>query len=269
LASITLEDVSVDFPIYGSRRNLRKHLFQTATGGLIRSEGRRRQHVVVRALDRVSLKIEHGDRVGLMGHNGAGKSTLLRVLAGVYAPTEGRVAIEGGISPLFSASPGIDFDATGYENLVTCGMFLGMSRAQIAERTRDIEEFCELGEYLTLPMRTYSSGMVTRFTFALATTIDPEILLLDEGIGTGDARFAERAAKRTDALVGRSHILVIASHSDAMIRTMCNKAILMAKGRVIGSGSIDDMVALYHEQPAVSAGAALAGAENGDLIAAV
>ena len=157
--------------------------YSTPPPGAYRSQRPRRKTVTVRALDRLTLSIEHGDRLGLVGHNGAGKSTLLRVLAGVYAPTTGMIAVEGRVSPLFSASPGIDYDATGYENLITCGMFLGMSRKEIEDKSKDIEEFCELGEYLGLPMRTYSSGMVTRFAFALATTIDPGILLLDEGIG--------------------------------------------------------------------------------------
>jgi ABC-type polysaccharide/polyol phosphate transport system ATPase subunit len=247
MASITLERVTVDFPIYGTQRSFRKQLFSAATGGLIVREGRGDRRITVRALDGIDLKIEHGDRVGLIGHNGAGKSTLLRVLAGVFAPTSGRIEIDGRVSPLFSASPGIDYDGTGYENLVTCGMFLGLSREEIERNTKDIEEFCELGEYLSLPMRTYSSGMITRFAFALATTINPEILLLDEGIGTGDARFAERATRRIDALVGRSHIMVLASHSDAMIQQMCNKAALMEKGRIIAAGPVRDVLARYRD----------------------
>ncbi len=245
MASIQLSDLTLEFPIYGAQQSLRKQLFHAATGGLIIHGGRGERRVAVRALDRLTLTIEHGDRLGLIGHNGAGKSTLLRVLAGVYAPTTGTIAVEGRVSPLFSASPGIDFDATGYENLVTCGMFLGMSRKQVESKSRDIEEFCELGEYLNLPMRTYSSGMVTRFAFALATTIDPGILLLDEGIGAGDARFAERAQKRIEALIGRSDILVLASHSDSMVRAMCNKAILLMQGRIVAAGTVDAVYAKY------------------------
>jgi ABC-type polysaccharide/polyol phosphate transport system ATPase subunit len=247
MASISLENVTVDFPIYATQRSFRKQLFRAATGGLIHRRGPGEKSTVVRALDGVSLKIEHGDRIGLICHNGAGKSTLLRVLAGVYAPTKGRIDVQGKVSPLFSASPGIDYDGTGYENIITCGMFLGMSREEIAEKTPDIEDFCELGEYLSLPMRIYSSGMMTRFAFALATTIDPGILLLDEGIGAGDARFAERANKRIGALIDRSHILVLASHSDTMIQSMCNKAALMTKGQVVATGPVDEVLKLYHQ----------------------
>jgi ABC-type polysaccharide/polyol phosphate transport system ATPase subunit len=245
MASIQLSNLTLEFPIYGAQRSLRKQLFHAATGGLIVHGGRHERRIAVRALDRLNLSIEHGDRLGLIGHNGAGKSTLLRVLAGVYAPTTGTIAVEGRVSPLFSSSPGIDFDATGYENLVTCGMFLGMSHNEIESKSKDIEEFCELGEYLALPMRTYSSGMVTRFAFALATAIDPGILLLDEGIGAGDARFAERAQKRIEALIGRSDILVLASHSDTLVRAMCNKAVLLVQGRIIAAGTVDTVYEQY------------------------
>jgi ABC-type polysaccharide/polyol phosphate transport system ATPase subunit len=266
LASITLDNVTVDFPVYGSQRSFRKQLLAAATGGRIRHEGHGGKRVTVRALDKISLQIEHGDRLALIGHNGAGKSTLLRVIAGVYAPTEGRITVEGTLSPLFTASPGIDMDSTGYENLVTCGMFLGMSRAEIAAKTREIEEVCELGEYLNLPMRTYSSGMMTRFGFALATSIDPGILLLDEGISAGDARFAERATKRVEQLVGRSHILVFASHSIGLIQSLCNKAVLLAKGRLVGAGSVPEVVKAYKDYAPTTPGAELLGQEG--LVAA-
>src|SRR5262249_19827656 len=137
--------------------------------------------------------------------------------------------LEGRISPLFNASPGLDLDDTGYENIKTCGMFLGMNVSQINKRIADIASFSELGEYLDLPVRTYSSGMLTRLSFAIATSIDPDILLLDEGLATGDVRFAARAEERLNHLIARSSILVLASHSDAMIETMCNRCALLKK----------------------------------------
>ncbi len=249
--SIELDNVTVDFPIYGaSNRSWRSSLLGR-TGGLIRREGTRQQRVVVRALENLSFRIEHGDRLGLLGHNGAGKSTLLRVLAGVYEPTAGKVVTRGRLSPLFTAAPGLDLDDTGYENWRTCGMYLGMSREEIRQKIPEMEEFCELGEYLSLPVRTYSAGMMTRLCFALATAIDPDILLLDEGIATGDARFAARAERRMQAMIDRSSVLVLASHSDAMIAAMCNKAALLEKGRVISIGSVKDVTALYHERTAM------------------
>lgn len=248
MARIALENVTVDFPVYGSSRSFRKELFRAATGGVIKKGNKAEHRVSVLALDQLNLTIEHGTRLGLVGHNGAGKSTLLKVIAGVYNPTAGHITVEGRVSPLFSAAPGAEMDDTGYENLVTCGLFLGMTREEIAAKTPEIEEFCELGEYLNLPMRVYSAGMMTRLSFALATALDPEILLLDEGIGTGDARFAEKAAKRIERLVDRAHMLVLASHSDDLIRKNCNKAVLMEKGRILTVGNVDEVLETYHRR---------------------
>ncbi len=244
MASLILENVTVDFPIYGSQKSFRGAL-RSATGGLIKREGQHHDRVKVRALDNLCLTLKHGDRLGIVGHNGAGKSTLLRVCAGVYEPTQGRVFIEGRVSSLFITSPGLDIEDTGYENILTCGLFLGMTREEIARKTPDIEQFSELGDYLSLPVRTYSTGMLTRLGFAIATVIDPEILVLDEGLGAGDARFAERAKQRVDALIERSSILVLASHSDVLIQSLCNKAILMHSGRIELVGPVDEVVEAY------------------------
>lgn len=246
MASLILENVTVDFPIYGAQKTFRSAL-RSATGGLIRREGTNQRHVTVRALENLTLTIKHGDRVGFIGHNGAGKSTLLRLCAGVYEPSHGRVLIEGRVSPLFNTSPGLDHDDTGYENIITCGLFLGMTREEIDKKTKDIEEFTELGEYLSLPTRTYSTGMLTRLGFAIATAIDPEILVLDEGLGAGDARFAEKAKKRVDALIQRASILILASHSDALIQSFCNRAILLQAGRVVEEGKVDDVIEAYRK----------------------
>jgi len=237
--------VTVEFPIYGSQKSFRSELFARAIGGIIRREGPKRSRVAVRALENVSLKLGHGDRLGILGPNGAGKSTLLRVLAGVYVPAAGGVLIEGRVSPLFNTSPGLDVDDTGYENILTCGLLLGMSRDEIARKTPEIAEATELGDYLTLPVRTYSSGMFTRLGFAIATAINPEILLLDEGLGAGDARFAQQAKKRVDALVERSSILVLASHDQGLIRSMCNRALLLQSGRVTMQGGVEEVIEAY------------------------
>jgi ABC-type polysaccharide/polyol phosphate transport system ATPase subunit len=249
VTAIIAENVTVDFPIYGgSHRSLRHTLF-ARTGGLIRREGTgRQQRVIVRALDGLSFTLQNGDRIGLIGHNGAGKSTLLKVLAGVYHPDTGSLRIEGRVSPLFNSAPGLDFDDNGYENIMTCGLFLGMSAEEINRKLPEIVAFCELGEYLDLPVRTYSNGMVARLGFAIATSIDPDILLLDEGLGAGDAAFAERAEARMKALIQRTRILVFASHSDPLIKAMCNRAMLMEKGRLIAIGSVDDILDRYHKR---------------------
>jgi ABC-type polysaccharide/polyol phosphate transport system ATPase subunit len=248
MASIILEDVIVDFPVYGLQKSLRRALFSLLVPGAAD------QRVVVRALNHFSLTIRDGDRLGLIGPNGAGKTTLLRVLAGIYPPTLGRVQINGRISTLFTTSPGLDTEDTGYENIYTCGRFLGMSKKEIARKLPDIEEFCELGDYLALPVRTYSAGMLTRLGFAVATAIDPDILVLDEGIGAGDARFAERATKRIETLLRRTNVLILASHTDALIRQMCNRVVLLDHGRLICDGEPDEILAQYramlkHAQP--------------------
>lgn len=243
MASLILDNVTVDFPIYGAQKSFRSAL-RAATGGLIRRE-RDDRRISVRALDRLSLTVKHGERLGIIGHNGAGKSTLLRVCAGVYEPSEGRVHIQGRVSPLFNTSPGLDPDDTGYENIVTCGLFLGMTREEITQKTPDIETFSELGDYLSLPARTYSAGMLTRLGFAIATAINPEILILDEGLGAGDARFAEKAKDRVEALIERASILILASHSDDLIKSLCNRAILLQSGRVIREGKVVEVMEAY------------------------
>ena len=245
MASVVLENVRVDFPIYGAQRSLRTTIFQRATGGLIHREGRNQDRVVVRALDDVSLDLEEGDRLGLIGHNGSGKSTLLKVLAGIYEPVAGKLSVEGRVTPLFDMMPGLDVEDTGYENIFTAGMLLGMSRDQLERKIPEIEEFCELGEYLSLPVRTYSTGMTMRLGFAIITALDPGILLMDEGFGTGDLRFTERAMERTNDFIGRSRIIVLASHSDSMIKSMCNKAALMQEGRILSVGPVDDVLEEY------------------------
>ncbi len=250
MAHLKLHDVTVDFPLLDATRSFRKALLGQGIGGLIRTNPGSRGSTFIRALDGVSLEIKDRDRIGLIGPNGAGKSTLLRVLAGVYPPTGGWVDVQGRVSSLLSTTLGMDMDDTGLENITTMGMFLGMSPEEIAAKTGEIAAFSELGDYLTLPVRMYSSGMMVRLAFAIATAIDPEILLLDEGLGAGDASFADRAQKRVDDLLTRSHILVIATHSDTLIRQMCNRAMFLHKGRVEAVGEVDEVIEAYHRHTA-------------------
>jgi ABC-type polysaccharide/polyol phosphate transport system ATPase subunit len=245
VASLILKNVTADFPIYGPSPSFRRELIGQTIGGLMRRSGHGKR-VTVRALDNVSLDINHGDQLGLIGHNGAGKSTLLRVLAGIYEPSAGTLTTEGRVSSLFLTAPGMSPEDSGYENIITCGLLLGMSRREIDRKVDDISDFAELGDFLSLPVRTYSTGMQMRFGFALATAIDPEILLLDEGLGAGDERFAKKAQKRIEALIKRSNIMVLASHSTELIRQMCNRAILMEHGRIIADGRPDEVLDTYH-----------------------
>jgi ABC-type polysaccharide/polyol phosphate transport system ATPase subunit len=248
MARVVLDNVHVEFPIYGSARSLRSAFLAHATGGLIRRDAGRQGRVTVRALNGISLALREGDRLGLVGSNGAGKSTLLKVLAGVYQPVSGEVLVRGKITSFFDALPGLDPEDTGYENIVTGGLLLGLSREAIRGRIADIEEFTELGEYLALPVRTYSAGMMARLGFAVATALDPGILLIDEGIGAGDARFTERASRRMQEFVDRSKILVVASHSDALIKSWCNKAALFEAGEMLLMGEVDKVLETYHRR---------------------
>ena len=247
MARVVLDGVRIDFPIYGTQqRSLRKTIYERATGGSIRREGKNNDRVTVRALTDICLELNEGDRLGLIGHNGSGKSTLLKAIAGIYEPVQGSLLVEGRITPLFDMMPGLDPEDTGYENVLTSGMLLGMSRDEIEQRIPEIEEFCELGEYLSLPVRTYSAGMTTRLGFAVATAISPDILLLDEGLGAGDLSFAEKMERRMEEFIGRSRILVLASHSDKTVLSICNKAALLQGGRLISIGPVEQTLELYH-----------------------
>ena len=201
--------------------------------------------MTVKALRNISFTLREGDRLALVGHNGAGKSTLLKTIAGVYQPVQGRILISGTVTPLFDVLPGFDPEDTAYENIRTAGMLFGLSQAEIERILPDIEEFSELGEYMGLPVRTYSTGMTMRLGFAFATAMEPGILLLDEGIGAGDARFLARAAKRMEDFIGRSRIVVFASHSNALVEKMCNKAALMQGGRMLAIGGVKDILESY------------------------
>ena len=242
--SLALDAVTVDFPVYtASSRSLKNGLLRKGTGGRIgRDAGRR---LLVRALEDVSLTFGGGERVGLIGANGAGKTTLLRILAGVHQPTQGRVRRRGRVASLFDLSLGIDPDATGYENITVRGMFLGLTPAEIRERTEEIAAFTELGDYLAIPVHTYSTGMALRLAFAVCTCIEPEILLMDEWIGVGDAAFVEKAERRLEELVDRAGILVLASHSPALLERACATGVLLDAGRVVASGPIGDVLREY------------------------
>ena len=244
MAAISLQGVSVSFPIYdGASRSLKNRIVTASTGGRISvASGQPR---VVQALDDVSFTIEHGDRVALIGHNGAGKTTLLRVLAGIYIPVRGRVRRTGKVAPLFDTGFGMDPEATGYENIRLRALYLGMSKAELAERIEEIADFAQLGSFLDMPLRTYSAGMQTRLAFAVSTSIDPEILLLDEQIGAGDAAFMVKASERLEKLVERSGILVLASHSDDAVIRLCTKALLLEHGRVKFYGPAEEALSLY------------------------
>ncbi len=246
MASIELQNVVVSFPVYDqSSRSLKKRLISATTGGRIESDAGSGKISVVQALDGVTLSFNHGDRVGLVGHNGAGKTTLLRVLAGIYEPTIGTAKIDGQTAPLFDVALGMDPESTGYENIVLRGLFLGLTYREIEARVDEIAEFTELGNFLELPIRTYSAGMRMRLAFAVSTSIEPDILLLDEGIGAGDAAFLEKASRRLKEFTEKAAIIVLASHSEGLIKQMCKTAVLMEHGKVLRIGETEEILGYY------------------------
>ncbi|MEM7442806.1 MAG: ABC transporter ATP-binding protein [Pseudomonadota bacterium] len=243
---IVLRDMTIDYPIYSSQgRSLKKRVLSTATGGQIGRDASDR--VIVRGLDGVTLTIEAGERVGLIGHNGAGKTTLLRALCGVYAPSGGIAEITGRATSLIDLSLGIEDEATGYENIRLRGLMMGLTKDQIDELTPSIEEFTELGPYLSVPVRTYSSGMRLRLAFTVSTAVSPEILLMDEWLSVGDAAFREKAESRLKEVVDRSGILVIASHNLGLIEKLCTRAIWLDHGRVQSDGGVQDVVESWQQ----------------------
>lgn len=243
MAHIVFDHVCVDFPIYNAKnRSLKNTVMQAATGGKVSfgAEG-----TVIRSLDDVSFTLQDGDRVGLVGHNGAGKSTLLRALSQVYEPTSGCAKIQGEIGSLVDISLGIDAEATGRENIFIRGALLGLRRNEIEKKFDEIVDFSELGSFIDMPVRTYSSGMHLRLAFAVATIIRPEILLMDEWLSVGDASFNAKAEDRLTELVQSSRILVIASHSRELIEKTCNRALWFEHGRLKMDGTSEEVCKAY------------------------
>src|SRR5258707_6283440 len=224
MAFLRAHNLSVEFLMYqGGSRSLKKILVATTTKGNLARDATHR--ISVRALNDVTLDIEDGERVGLIGANGAGKTTLLRVLAGIYSPTRGKFYSSGRISALLDVSVGLNPEATGRENIVSRGMYMNIHPRDMRSRVDEIVEFTELGPYIDMPARTYSSGMMVRLGFAISTCMPAEILLMDEWLSAGDARFLDKAQRRMEEFVGSSRIVVLASHSMDLLRAWCKPGI--------------------------------------------
>jgi ABC-type polysaccharide/polyol phosphate transport system ATPase subunit len=230
MAKIEFDNVSLRYPIYGSHgMSLRSHLMRVATGGNIEKDSRT---TVVTALREVSFNLKDGDAVGLIGHNGAGKSTMLRTMAGIYPPSSGKVIRQGKTATVFEIGAGLDYELSGYDNIIHLGMMMGLSYSEAKALTPDIEEFTELGDFLQLPIRTYSSGMTMRLMFAVATAVTPEILLLDEMFSTGDAGFKEKSQARIQKIIDAAKIFVFASHDMSLIKSYCNRVFQLEHGHL-------------------------------------
>lgn len=247
-AYIHLQNATLDLPIFDVHgRSLKKQVLRMGRRNRIAEDND--GVIVVRALDSIDVRLETGDRVGLVGRNGAGKSTLLRTMAGIYTPTAGTIQCKGKIVPLLDITLGMDENSTGMQNIRLRGLLLGMSSAEIQAKQDTIAEFSDLGDYLDLPLRTYSSGMRVRLAFAVSTAVDAEILLLDEVMGVGDAAFKGKANRRLQDLHSRAEIVVLAIHSNDEIRKTCNKVIWMEQGRVRAFGPAEEVLAGYEALP--------------------
>lgn len=229
---ITADDVSVTFPVFDAhQRSFKKTFFKAAAGGGLNSF--RKGFAEIEALKHISLDIREGERVALVGHNGSGKTTLLRVFADVYAPSSGHIAVEGKVTSLLDAMLGMDGEATGFENIRMRGLFLGLSPKQIENITDEVVEFSELGDFINMPVRTYSSGMVLRLAFSISTCLQPEILLMDEWMSVGDEAFRQKAEARLMRFIEHAGILVFATHDFDLAKRLCNRMIILEHGRIV------------------------------------
>ena len=232
MSYIKAKDLAVEFPLFNNtHRSIKNALLHASTGGRLAKHGGKTSGV--RAIDGLNFEIKTGDRVGLVGHNGSGKTTLLRVLAGAYEPTSGSLHLKGRISALLDINLGMDQDASGYDNIFLRGIIMGLTPAEIRQKTEEIAEFTELGEFLNIPIRTYSSGMQLRLAFAISTSVQADIIIMDEWLSVGDESFMTKASDRLQKLVDEAAILVIATHDSNLVNKICNRAFRMEQGRIV------------------------------------
>ena len=250
MAHILAEGLDIEFPLYHlGARSLKKRLLGRS-GLRMRTDPSNR--VVVSALRGLSFRIDRGERVALIGRNGAGKTTLLRTLAGIYEPVGGKLVVEGEIGSLIDPSGGLDPDSTGRENIQLRCLFRGLNVAEAREIMEEIGAFSGLGAFLDVPIRAYSAGMAVRLSFAIATMIAPQILLMDEWLAAGDAEFQHQAQTRLQRLVTGAEILVIATHSMDTARAWCSRAIRLENGQIVADGPVEEVLAKAAE-PAIHA----------------
>jgi lipopolysaccharide transport system ATP-binding protein len=240
MALVEIQNLTIRFPIYGAdQRSIKRQITGAVGGTLGRSKGS--TPTLVQALNGINLRLVPGDRLGLIGHNGAGKTTLLRTIAGAYWPDEGSVLVEGKIASLLEPQLGMDTFVTGLENIRLRGLLMGLTQKQIKERTEEIAEFTGLGPFLGMPLKTYSAGMIGRLAFAVSTSVDAEVLLMDEWLGAGDANFRQQAHTRLMDLFASSKIVVLASHDMGLLRDLCNKFIILRGGYSTGILTADEL----------------------------
>ncbi len=238
--AVKVENVSVVF-------NLNKEKVDNVKEYIIKLLTRKLRFTEFRALDNVSFTIEKGERLGVLGFNGAGKSTLLKTVAGVLKPTEGSVEVEGVIAPLLELGAGFDSNYTGKENIFLYGATMGYSRKYIEERYNEIVEFSELGDFINVPIKNYSSGMRARLGFSIATAVEPEVLILDEVLSVGDAKFKAKSEKKVKSMFAKGVTVLFVSHNTPQVRRLCDKAIILDHGKVIAYGEVNEVCDKYDE----------------------
>ena len=242
-AELDVAGISLDFPLYHSQaRSLKRTVFSTMSGRMASDQ---RHRVVVQALRDISFRLESGDRLGLIGVNGSGKTTLLRTLAGIYEPVVGRVRVRGSLNALLDPQLGMNIELTGRENIMLRGLYNGLDAATVAQLEEDVRAFAELGDFIDLPVRIYSSGMMVRLGFALATAIRPQVLLMDEWFLAGDAAFMEKARGRLEDMVRGAEILVLSSHLKPVVMSWCTRVIWLDAGRVRADGPAAEVMEAY------------------------
>lgn len=239
--AVKVENVSVMF-------NLNKEKIDNIKEYIIKFVKRKIRFTEFWALTDVSFEVKEGERIGILGFNGAGKSTLLKVIAGVLKPTKGSVKVNGVIAPLLELGAGFDMNYSGSENIYLYGATMGYSRKYIEERYNEIVEFAELGEFIDVPVKNYSSGMRARLGFAIATAVDPQVLILDEVLSVGDAKFKKKSEAKIMSMFDKGVTVLFVSHNTAQVRRLCTKAVLLEKGRVIASGTADEVCDIYDKK---------------------
>lgn len=239
--AVKVEDVGIRF-------NLSKEKVDTLKEYAIKFLKREIKYDEFWALQHVSFEVNKGDRLGILGLNGAGKSTLLKIIVGVYKPTEGKVTKKGKIAPMLELGAGFDPQYTGKENVFLYGSVLGLRKDFLEEKYDEIVEFSELGKFMDVPLKNYSSGMKARLGFAIATVVEPDILILDEVLSVGDARFRKKSEKRIMEMFDKGVTVLFVSHSLEQVRRLCNKAILLEKGTIIASGDTEKVAKIYEEK---------------------
>jgi len=234
---IDIKSLSLEFELYdSSKQSLKKKIIHKAVGGFI--EHKDSKKTIVKALNNIDLKINSGDRVGILGHNGSGKSSLLQVIAGIYEPTSGKIDQHGTLTALIDINQGLDFEATGYENILLKGILHGYSLKEIKKNLNSIIEFSGLGDFINMPIKNYSTGMVLRLAFASSTFKNQNIFVLDEWLSVGDDDFLKKCELRLTELINDSDILVFATHDTNLLNRICNKYVRLESGKIVEQGKI-------------------------------